>query len=136
MDPCSRRRKLKFGENIGIFRDCLIAPTDAEAKELAANTNGYVWPEWFVPFGFNEALRRKDEVGPLKIRGDFNDLLEREFELVGTPDAVCRKIEKLKKELDCQYMLLWRTYNGLIPHDKLMPSIDMFADQVMANFPD
>jgi alkanesulfonate monooxygenase SsuD/methylene tetrahydromethanopterin reductase-like flavin-dependent oxidoreductase (luciferase family) len=128
-------RKLKFGENIGLFRDCVVAPTDAEAKQLAADANGYVWPEWFAPFGFNEALRREGETGPLPIKGDFNDLYDRDFELVGTPDTVCRKIEKLKKELDCQYLLLW-TYNGLIPHDKLMRSIDMFANKVMPKFAD
>jgi alkanesulfonate monooxygenase SsuD/methylene tetrahydromethanopterin reductase-like flavin-dependent oxidoreductase (luciferase family) len=123
-------RKLAFGENVGIFRDCVVAPTDDEAKELAAKANGYVWPEWFAPFGFNEALRREGEVGPLKIKGDFNDLYDRGFELVGSPDTVCRQIDKLKNELGCRYLLLW-TYNGLIPHDKLMRSIDLFANKVM-----
>jgi hypothetical protein len=30
-------------------------------------------------------------------------------------------------------LLLW-TYNGLIPHDKLMRSIDLFANKVMPQF--
>jgi len=37
-------RKLAYGENVGIFRDCVVAATDDEAKELAAKANGYVWP--------------------------------------------------------------------------------------------
>jgi alkanesulfonate monooxygenase SsuD/methylene tetrahydromethanopterin reductase-like flavin-dependent oxidoreductase (luciferase family) len=126
-------RKLAFGENIGLFRDCVVAATDEEAKALAAKANGYVWPEWFAPFGFNEALRRVGETGPLTIRGDFNDLYERDFELVGSPDTVARKIERLQSELDCRYLLLW-TYNGLIPHEKLMRSIDLFANKVMPRF--
>jgi alkanesulfonate monooxygenase SsuD/methylene tetrahydromethanopterin reductase-like flavin-dependent oxidoreductase (luciferase family) len=69
----------------------------------------------------------------LKIKGDFNDLYDRGFELVGSPDTVCRQIEKLKNELSCRYLLLW-TYNGLIPHDKLMRSIDLFANKVMPQF--
>jgi hypothetical protein len=32
-------------------------------------------------------LRREREVGLLKIKGDFNDLYDRGFELVGSPDA-------------------------------------------------
>lgn len=128
-------RRLAFGEGLGIFRDCVVAPTDEEARALAANANGYVWPGWFAPFGFNEALRQDGETGPLKVAGTFDDLYERDFELVGSPDTVSRKIERLQKELNVRFILLW-TYNGLVPHTKLMQSIDLFATKVMPRFAD
>ncbi len=127
-------RELGYGEKMGVFRDCVVAPTDAEAKSLASNGLGYVWPEWFAPFGFSEALRRKDE--PSSTRMDnFGDLYDRGFELVGSPDTVCRMIEKLQKELNLPYLLLWQC-NGLVPHDQMMRSIEMFATKVMPKFAD
>ena len=112
-----------------------MATTDEEARALASAANGYVWPQWFGPFGFNEALRQDGESGPLSIAGNFEDLYERDFELVGSPDTVSRKIERLQKELDVRFILLW-TYNGLVPHAKLMRSIELFATQVMPRFAD
>ncbi len=38
-------------------------------------------------------MRREGEVGPLKIKGDFNDLYDRDFELVGSPDT-CLSVDK------------------------------------------
>jgi len=134
-EASSAGRRLAFGENIGVFRDCVVAPSDAEAKQLAAEANGYVWPQWFAPFGFNEALRREGETGNLTIAGNFDDLYDRDFELVGSPETVSRKIERLRKELDVRFILLW-TYNGLIPHAKLMRSIELFATEVMPRFRD
>ncbi|BCJ85606.1 luciferase [Effusibacillus dendaii] len=126
-------RELALGESVGVFRDVLVAKTDEEGKRLAAGGNGWVWENWFHPLGFGEALRRDGEKG--QIGGDFNTLYDRGFEYVGTPDSVNFMIEKLVKNHNPEYLLMWQ-YPGLVPHEDMMRHIEMFASQVMPNWVD
>lgn len=50
--------------------------------------------------------------------------------LVGSPDTVTRQLETLLARLPVSWLFAW-TYNGLIPHAKLMNSIDLFATKVL-----
>jgi hypothetical protein len=53
--------------------------------------------------------------------------------LVGTVDSVSRQLEVLVKRLPVRWLFAW-TYNGLIPHPKLMRSIERFAAEVLPRF--
>ena len=50
--------------------------------------------------------------------------------LVGTVDTVSRQLEVLLERLPTQWVFAW-TYNGLIPHVKLMNSIERFQTKVL-----
>ena len=54
---------------------------------------------------------------------------------MGTVDSVCRQLEKLLERLPARWLFAW-TYNGLIPHPKLMRSIERFATGVLPRFSD
>lgn len=123
----------ELGQNVGVLRDVFVAKTDEEAKFHARNGNGFVWPRWFSPIGFNLGLMRKGEEKPGP--GDFDDLYERGFEIVGTADRVNFMIEKLVKKHNLEHLLMWQ-YPGLIPHDDMMRHLEMFATEVMPNWVD
>jgi hypothetical protein len=50
--------------------------------------------------------------------------------LVGSIDTVTRQLESLCTRLPVRRLFAW-TYNGLIPHEKLMRSIELFATKVL-----
>jgi len=45
-------------------------------------------------------------------------------------DTVCRQLERVLERLPARWLFAW-TYNGLIPHGKLMRSIERFATEVL-----
>ena len=53
--------------------------------------------------------------------------------LVGTVDSVTRQLEVLTERLPVRSLYAW-TYNGLVPHAKLMRSMDRFAVDVLPRF--
>ncbi len=111
------------GEGIGVLRDVIIADTDEEAQALWADSGVYCGASWFEPFGFSKGL-----VDPAT--GAMPDILGDSLALVGTVDTVTRQIERLLKRLPARWLFAW-TYNALIPHAKLMRSIEQFATKVL-----
>lgn len=61
------------------------------------------------------------------------ELLGDGLALVGTVDTVTRQLEALLERLPARWLFHW-TYNGLIPHAKLMRSLELFATRVMPRF--
>lgn len=126
-------RSFEIGQNIGIFRDCFVQKDAATAHAYAQNGNGFVWPEWFGPLGFDEAFRRKGETG--KIKADYKEMVDRGFEFVGTPDEINRRIENMVKRHNPEYLLMWQ-YPGQIPHDAQMRHLELWATEIMPNWTD
>lgn len=124
-----------WGKNLGIFRDCFVAEDSKEAHHYASNANGFIWPQWFAPIGFNEGLRQDGEEGPISHDINYQGLVDRGFEFVGTPDEVNRMMEKLVKRHNPEYFLMWQ-YPGTIPHDKMMRNLELWATEVMPNWID
>lgn len=58
------------------------------------------------------------------------DLLNDGLALVGSPSTVARQLEGLFNRLPSRWIFAWE-WNGLIPHDKLMRSIELFATEVV-----
>ena len=50
--------------------------------------------------------------------------------LVGTVDTVTRQLESMPKRLPVRWMFAWM-YNGLVPHDRLMKTIELFSTKVL-----
>jgi alkanesulfonate monooxygenase SsuD/methylene tetrahydromethanopterin reductase-like flavin-dependent oxidoreductase (luciferase family) len=123
------------GQNIGIFRDALVLEDAAEAHKYAAMGNGFVWPAWFAPIGFNEAFRKKGQTGKIGPECDYNYLNENGFEFVGNPDQVNRQIENMVKKHNPEYFLMWQ-YPGPIPHHIQMRNLELWATEILPNWND
>jgi len=114
------------GEGLGVLRDVVIAESDAEALALWVDSGLFCGQAWFEPFGFNKGLA--DPAG-----GEPANLFEDGLVLVGSVDTVSRQLERLLARLPARWLFAW-TYNGLIPHAKLMRSIESFATRVLPRF--
>lgn len=112
-----------LGEGIGVLRDLIVAPTDEEALALWADSGVFCGSEWFEPFGFSRALADP-------ATGELPDILGSSLALVGSIDTVSSQLERLRSRLPVRWLFAW-TYNGLIPHDRLMYSIDQFSTRVL-----
>ncbi len=124
--------KLKLGERMGMTRDIVVADTDAEAEELARNAGAFLWTKFFQPFGFNAAITRPGE-DPFTVENTFESIHDRGLIICGSPDTVNRKLEKLFKELSCDYF--WTmTYQELIPQKNLMRHLELLTTRVLPNF--
>lgn len=118
------------GEGLGMLRDVVIADTDAEALELWADSGIYCNKSWFEPFDFGKGMADPDTGEYNLAEGDF---LNMGYALVGSVDTVCRQMEALLKRLPARWLFAW-AYNGLIPHAKLMKSLELYATKVMPRF--
>jgi alkanesulfonate monooxygenase SsuD/methylene tetrahydromethanopterin reductase-like flavin-dependent oxidoreductase (luciferase family) len=112
-----------LGDGVGVLRDVIVAPTDDEALALWADSGLFCGREWFEPFGFSRGL-----VDPET--GEVPELRASSLALVGSVDTVTRQLEGLLARLPARWLFAW-TYNGLIPHAKLMWSIEQFATKVL-----
>jgi alkanesulfonate monooxygenase SsuD/methylene tetrahydromethanopterin reductase-like flavin-dependent oxidoreductase (luciferase family) len=112
-----------LGDGVGVLRDVIVAPTDDEALALWAESGLFCGREWFEPFGFSRGL-----VDPET--GEVPELRASSLALVGSVDTVTRQLERLLARLPARWLFAW-TYNGLIPHAKLMWSIEQFATKVL-----
>jgi alkanesulfonate monooxygenase SsuD/methylene tetrahydromethanopterin reductase-like flavin-dependent oxidoreductase (luciferase family) len=118
--------KRPLGDGLGVLRDVVVADTDAEAQALWRDSGAFVGAAWFAPFGFDQGMANPETGAP-------PDLMEDSLVLVGSPDTVSRQLERLLKRLPAKWLFAW-TYNGLIPHAKLMRSIERFATEVLPRF--
>jgi alkanesulfonate monooxygenase SsuD/methylene tetrahydromethanopterin reductase-like flavin-dependent oxidoreductase (luciferase family) len=112
-----------LGEGVGVLRDVVIAPTDEEALALWADSGLFCGREWFEPFGFAQGL-----VDPTT--GEVPSLLDTGLALVGTADTVTRQLERLRARLPVRWLFAW-IYIGLIPHARLMYTLEQLATRVL-----
>ena len=122
-------RKLAHGEGLGVLRDVIVADSDDEALQIWARGPAFCGAAWFAPFGFDRALREPGREVPLTPQ----EMLERSLVLAGTPDSVSRQLERLLEQTPVRWLFAW-TYNGLVPHDKIMRSLELFATKVLPRF--
>ena len=94
---------------------------------LWRDSGAFCGAAWFAPFGFAKGLVDPD-TGEAPA-----DLLAEGLALIGTVDSVTRQLETLLRRLPAQWIFAW-TYNALIPHAKLMRSIERFATEVLPRF--
>jgi hypothetical protein len=78
---------------------------------------------WFEPFGFSKGMQDPRT-------GETPDIRANGLALVGSVDSVTRQLEGLLKRPAVKWLFAWM-YNGLVPHDHLMKSIELFATKVL-----
>jgi alkanesulfonate monooxygenase SsuD/methylene tetrahydromethanopterin reductase-like flavin-dependent oxidoreductase (luciferase family) len=112
-----------LGEGMGVLRDVVIADSDEEAKSIWRDSGFFCGHEWFRPFGFSKGMEDPKT-------GEVPDLFDNSLALVGTVDSVTRQMERLVKRLPVRWLFLWM-YNGLMAHDRLMRTMELFWTKVM-----
>jgi alkanesulfonate monooxygenase SsuD/methylene tetrahydromethanopterin reductase-like flavin-dependent oxidoreductase (luciferase family) len=119
---------IKWGQNVGHFRDIVVADTDEEAVAIGRDALGYIWTSWHDHFGFNEALRRPGENGP--IPNTYESMVERGYALAGSVDTVARKLEHIIKAYNMDMLVAWMGI-GPGPVDKLLRSNELLVEKVL-----
>jgi alkanesulfonate monooxygenase SsuD/methylene tetrahydromethanopterin reductase-like flavin-dependent oxidoreductase (luciferase family) len=117
-----------LGEGIGVLRDIIIADSDEEALAQWADGAVFCGRMWFEPFGFSKGMQDPRT-------GERPDVRGNGLALVGTVDSVTRQLEGLMARLPVKWLFAWM-YNGLVPHDRLMKSIELFATKVLPRVAD
>jgi alkanesulfonate monooxygenase SsuD/methylene tetrahydromethanopterin reductase-like flavin-dependent oxidoreductase (luciferase family) len=112
-----------IGEGMGVLRDVIIADSDDEALAIWHESGYFCGHEWFEPFGFSAGM----EDPKTKERAD---LWKDGLAFVGTVDTVTRQIESFMKRLPVRWIFAWM-YNGLLPHERLMKTIELFWSKVL-----
>ncbi|QQS12402.1 MAG: LLM class flavin-dependent oxidoreductase [Rhodospirillales bacterium] len=114
------------GDGLGLLRDVIIADTEEEAVALWKDSATFTGNAWFVPFGF-----RKGMIDPKTGNAPApEEAIANGYAFVGTVDSVTRLLENTKKRLPVNWIFAW-TYNALIPHAKLMKSLELFHTKVL-----
>ena len=118
-----------LGEGIGVLRDVVIAESDAEAQRLWKASGAFCGSAWFEPFGFSRGMIDPDT------GEEFDDMMGSGMALVGTVDTVTRQLETLRERLPVTWLYFW-AYNGLLPHARLMSTIERFRTEVLPRVED
>lgn len=114
------------GQGMGMLRDIVIADTDAEARQLWADSAKFAGEAWFVPFGF-----RRGMLDPVTGEPPTPDeAIEKGYALVGTVDTVTKSLASLRKKLPVNWIFGWM-HNGLVPHARNMRSLELFQTKVL-----
>ncbi|MXW01219.1 MAG: LLM class flavin-dependent oxidoreductase [Holophagales bacterium] len=113
-----------LGEGIGVLRDVVIADTDTEAERLWKASGAFCGSAWFEPFGFSRGMIDPDT------GEEFDDMMGSGMALVGTVDTVTRQLQTLRERLPVTWLYFW-AYNGLLPHARLMSTIERFKTEVL-----
>jgi alkanesulfonate monooxygenase SsuD/methylene tetrahydromethanopterin reductase-like flavin-dependent oxidoreductase (luciferase family) len=116
----------KLGDGMGLLRDIIIADSDEEAIALWRDSGTFTGNAWFVPFGFRKGML-DPETGEAPTP---EQAIAQGYALVGTVDTVSRSLEALKRKLPVNWIFGW-THNMLVPHAKLMRSLELFQTKVL-----
>lgn len=112
-----------------MLRDVIVCETDAEARALWRNSGAFCGAAWFAPFHFGDVVI-DPETG---VAPSVDEMLENGMLLVGSPETVTRQMERLVADTPVQWVFAW-TYNGLVPHPKLLRSLELFRTRVLPHF--
>ena len=127
-EAAAHGRELEPGEGLAVLRDLLVLDSDAEARHWWERGAAFCGAAWFAPVGFSEALRPPGGPAPT-----VDEMFDLGLVLVGSPATVRRQLSALRRQAPVQWVFAWM-YNGLIPHEKLMRSLELFAAEVLPEF--
>ena len=117
-------RGIAAKSHLGIFG--LNVPVDDSLPQSSVNSATFAGEAWFVPFGF-----RRGMLDPVTGQAPTpEEAIAKGYALVGTVDTVTKSLEALKRKLPVDWLFAW-THNTLVPHAKLMRSIELFKTKVL-----
>jgi alkanesulfonate monooxygenase SsuD/methylene tetrahydromethanopterin reductase-like flavin-dependent oxidoreductase (luciferase family) len=123
--------KRKLGEGFGSARYCIVADTDEEALEWARMAT-FEWTYFFSQFGFSAVLAKPGEDWKT-IPDTMEEYIKREILFCGSPDTVCRQMERTLKYMPCEHLWLFLG-NELLPQKHMMKSLQLMTDKVLPHF--
>ncbi len=111
---------------LGTTRHIHIAETDAKAEETARRA----YEIWFNSVA--ELYRRYGTL-PLHFPGTYDQAVAREVAVVGAPETVRRKLERIIAATEINYVM-GRFFFGDMPVERVINSVNLFAREVMPAF--
>jgi alkanesulfonate monooxygenase SsuD/methylene tetrahydromethanopterin reductase-like flavin-dependent oxidoreductase (luciferase family) len=121
--------EFRGGAAIGLLRWIFVADTDAEAQRVAK-------PQVEYHLASLDWLRRRHSTSEITVRGnvprgkDFEECVADGTAIVGSPDTVCRTIERQVAELGINYLLTYLFF-GTLTLDQALRSLKLFGSDVM-----
>lgn len=134
--------ELGLGQNVGAVRAITIGDSYDEAFELAAQTTGFEYHEYFNLFGFGEVFRRPGDPPERPLRFEsMHAVTQRQIEfgyqLCGTVDDVKRQMEALARchgDGDLEWLSWNFFYQGVSPRHVQERQLELFATRVWPEF--
>lgn len=111
---------------LGTTRHLHLADSDAKAEETARRAYGI----WFNSVA--ELFRRYGTL-PLHFPSTYDEAVQREVAIIGSPDTVRRKLERIVGETGLNYVM-GRFAFGDMPVERVRRSVDFFVKDVMPAF--
>lgn len=118
-------RQLRKGENVALFRDVYVAPTDAEARQ---DIEDYVleYVRFFGNFGFFQALVRPGEDVPSLEQVTW-EMLQDQLTVHGSPEYCTQRLAATLEQFPVDVLAL---HIQSPDHEKRLRSLELFAKEV------
>jgi alkanesulfonate monooxygenase SsuD/methylene tetrahydromethanopterin reductase-like flavin-dependent oxidoreductase (luciferase family) len=117
---------MPIAAKLGTTRHIHIAESDAKAEATARQA----YEIWFNSVA--ELYRRYGTL-PLHFPATYDQAVAREVALIGSPETVRKKLERITAETGINYVM-GRFAFGDMPLERVMNSVDLFAREVMPAF--
>ncbi len=136
-------RDYGLGRNCGAVRAITIGSSFDEAFQLAADTTGHDYQEYFGHFGFLELFRDPGDdpaVRPWRFKSNeeaVKRMIEKGYQLCGTVDEVKRQLEPLVRchaDGDLEWISWNFFYQGTTPRDVQDRQLELFTTKVWPEF--
>ena len=123
----------------GYLIRCHVQDTEEKAIE---NARQFIWmqgeflglshPVWANPSGYNspDARRRRLQMAAARRRPNFEEQLENDQIIAGTPDQVVAKLRHILEATRPSILALWGN-DGLVDHANSMSCIKLLGEEVM-----
>jgi alkanesulfonate monooxygenase SsuD/methylene tetrahydromethanopterin reductase-like flavin-dependent oxidoreductase (luciferase family) len=119
-----------------VSREVFVAESDADARREAYQYLLGYWELWgryaqftrdgLMPDRYNSWLRRAPKLAAMS----YEELVERNMLLIGAPDTVAAQLRALTQDLEIAILTCVFHLGGL-PHEAVMRSMRLFADEVL-----
>jgi alkanesulfonate monooxygenase SsuD/methylene tetrahydromethanopterin reductase-like flavin-dependent oxidoreductase (luciferase family) len=126
-DEAAARARLGLGDAeplIGAMRAVVVAPTDAEARRIAAPAH----EQWFESLCW--LWKENGDFPPIALSPDFDAGVRSGALVAGSPETVRRTLLDQARRLDFNYLVLHLAF-GSLGHANEMRSLALFRDEVM-----
>jgi alkanesulfonate monooxygenase SsuD/methylene tetrahydromethanopterin reductase-like flavin-dependent oxidoreductase (luciferase family) len=125
-------RQFRIGEDVGALRMVYVAPSYEEAKR---DTDAFFTPIMKYVCSNRPQDYYLDEGGKMPANGelDWEFFRKQLLILAGTPEQVKEQIHELGETCGLDFIGVWMEAGGM-SHQKIMSSLDLFADKVAPQF--